>query len=89
MDDPTKKLFEVGDIIESVPKYGKLFFETYKYEAPFTVTEVYLNDRGDQWLLKFRDTNGRRGDTGWYHFRFEPVFVGYDPNQTGDTDDDV
>ncbi len=89
MDDPTKKLFEVGDVVKPLAKYEKLFFDAYKYEAPFTVTKVYLNDRCDQWLLTFTDTNGRRGDAGWYHYRFESVYVGYDPKQTGDTDEDI
>lgn len=89
MDDPTKKLFEVGDVIKPLEKYEKLFFEAYKYKAPFTVTKTYLSDFGEKQLLIFRDIRGKRGDAGWYHYRFEAVYVGYDPKQTGDTDDDV
>lgn len=89
MDDPTKKLFEVGDVIKPAARYEKIFFETYQYKTPFTVTKTYPSDFGEKQLLKFRDIHGRSGDAGWYHYRFEPVFVGYDPNQTGDTDDDI
>lgn len=88
-EDPCRKIFEVGDVIKPNIKWEKLFSGTYKYEAPLTVTKVYLNEGGDQWLLHMSDANGKRGDVGWYHYRFEPVYKGYDPEQTGDTDEDV
>lgn len=88
-DELYRQVFRVGDVIKPSSVMEKLFLRDYRFEAPFTVTDVFLNHNETQWLLLFKDANGRTPDAGWYHYRFEAVYKGYDPKQQGDTDDDI
>jgi hypothetical protein len=87
MDDPFRKQFEVGDLI--VPaKYQGHIFSALGYGEPFTVIEIHQTS--GKWLLQLSDTKGKaRKDASWYQYRFEKVCIGYNPEQTGDTDDDI
>lgn len=87
MDDKYQKRFEVGDVIVPLESQ-KYVFQGYRFEGPYTVSRVW--NTGPKWYLVFQDINGRGVDgSGWFHWRFESAYKGYDPKQTGDTDDDI
>ena len=86
--DKFEKRFEVGDVVNPAEGQGGIF-EGYQYVAPFIVTESFRGET-DRWMLQFRDSYGKTHPTAkWYQYRFELAYKGYDPKQTGDTDDDI
>lgn len=87
MDDKYEKRFEVGDLIVPAKGQGHVF-SGLGYGEPFTVIETHQTS--GEWLLQLSDSKGKaRKDASWYQYRFEPAYKGYDPKQTGDTDEDV